>query len=243
MLAVLFAIFVVGSLLTSTLIFVEAIPNEPVTLIAAGVIHLVFAWLFFRAYGAYRSVHRLVHEGSGELFDVASAHRIQAERFRGLRLYFRLRRVQGLALCGLAREALDAGLDLRRDGDAPPQMRASALAAEAEANLLLGQPFWAERALAAAAALRGGDKDEDVRAVKARLAWVRGDATGAADALAGLTRAGAFPLTSATRARNLAWLADALHGQGREAEAARAAAKAARIAPRSHWGRIAARPR
>lgn len=243
MLAVLFAVFVVGSLLTSTLIFVEAIPNEPVTLAAAGGVHAVFAWIFFRAYGAYRSVHRLVHEGSGELFDVASAHRIQTERFRGLRLYFRLRRVQGLALCGMAHEALEAALDLKRDGDAPAPLRASALAAEAEANLLLEQPFWAERALAAAAAVRGGDKDEDVRAVNARLAWLRGDATAAADTLAGLTRAGSFPLTSATRARNLAWLADALQSQGREGEAARSAAKAARTAPRSYWGRIAARPR
>jgi hypothetical protein len=243
MLAVLFAVFVVGSLLTSTLIFVEAIPNEPVTLAAAGGIHVVFAWIFFRAYGAYRSVHRLVHEGSGELFDVASAYRIQSERFRGLRQYFRLRRAQGLALCGMAHEALEAALALRRDGDPPAQLRASALAAEAEANLLLGQPFWADRALAAATSLRGGDKDEDVRAVTARLAWLRGDARGAAESLSRLTRAGTFPLTTATRARNLAWLADALHSQGREAEAARAAAKAARTAPRSHWGRVAARPR
>ncbi|MEZ4266963.1 MAG: hypothetical protein R3F39_11335 [Myxococcota bacterium] len=243
MLALVFGIFVVGSLLTSTLIFVEAIPNEPVTLAAAGAIHVVFAWIFFRAYGAYRTVHRLVHEGSGELFDVASAHRIQTERFRGLRQYFRLRRVQGLALCGMPHEALEAASELRRDGETSAPLQASALAAEAEANLLLGQPFWAERALTSAVALRGGPSDEDVRAVQARLAWLRGDAEAAAESLGRLTRAGSFPLTSATRARNLAWLADALQSAGNTAEAARVAAKAVRTAPRSHWGRIAARPR
>ncbi|MCB9728578.1 MAG: hypothetical protein H6746_08880 [Deltaproteobacteria bacterium] len=243
MLALLFTIFVVGSLLTSTLIFFEAIPAEPVALAIAGGIHLVFAWLFFRAYGAYRSVHRLVHEGRGELFDVASAWRISRERFRGLRQYFRLRRVQGLALCGMAHEALEAATALRRDGKVPPALRASALAAEAEANLLLDQPFWAERSLAEAMTLRGGARDEDVRAVGARLAWVRGDAAAAAESLGALTRAGSFPLTAVTRARNLAWLADALASLGRRDEGAAFAARAARLAPRSYWGRAAARPR
>jgi hypothetical protein len=243
MLALLFGIFVVGSLLTSALIFVEAIPNEPITLAAAGAIHLVFAVVFFRAYGAYRSVHRLVHEGRGELFDVASAHRISSERFRGLRQYFRLRRVQGLALCAMPHEALAEAEALRRDGAVSGALKASALAAEAEANLLLGQPFWAERALAEAATVRGGAADDDVRAVAARLAWLRGDAASAAAALADVTRAGSFPLTSVVRARNLAWLADALRGLGRQAEAARAASRAVQTAPQSHWGREAARPR
>ncbi|MGM0575731.1 MAG: hypothetical protein ACQEXJ_08395 [Myxococcota bacterium] len=241
MLAVAFGLFVLGSLLVSGLLFFEVLPASPAVLGVIGGVHALFGFAFLRAYLRYRAVHRLVHEGQGELFELASAHRIARERFRGLRAHFRLRRVEGLALAGLGREALAAAEELRAHVDSKGTFRLDALAAEAEANLLMDRPWWAEQVLAEADEEQAAARHPGLVAVRSRLAWLRGDPDTASEGLSGVRRAGSFPLTAAVRARNLCWYAQALRDAGRREEAGCAFRRAARTAPRSYWGRLAAR--
>ncbi len=240
-LSILFGAVVFGSIATSALLFFEVLPGSPEVLGIVGGFHLLFGWVFIRGYTGYRAVHRLLYEGRGELFELAVAHRIERERFATFRDIFRVRRIMGLALSGLPRAALRAVEAVRTEGLEADWMRLEALSAEAEANALLGQAWWAERALDAAAGIKGADKHSGVRAVQARLDLDRGDAVAAEVALEGLLRAGYFPLTNVVRARNRCWYADALAAQGRVDEASRHYARAARTCPRSYWGRIASR--
>ncbi len=244
MLALLFAVLVLASLTTSMLLALDVIPGSPGALALIGGLHLLFGWAFLRGYLGYRALHRLVHEGRGELFDMAIGHRIAHGRFRGFRDHYRLRRIQGLALAGLPGKALEAAEDFRRHvtrTDRDSRLRAAAAAAEAD--LLLGQPWWAEQALDGVAGERDAAGHPAIAAVTARLAHARGDAADAADRLAGLTGAGHFPLTRAIRSRNLFWYGEALADLGRPAEAATAYRRAAKLAPTSMWGMRAARRR
>ena len=244
MLALIFAVLVLASLTTSLLLALDVIPGSPGALAWIGGLHLLFGWVFLRGYLGYRALHRLVFEGRGELFDMAIGHRIARGRFRGFRDHYRLRRIQGLALTGLGRQALHAAEDLRRHGTRLDRdSRLAAAAAQAEADLLLGQPWWAEQALESVASERGADAHEGISAVRARLAYLQGHTAQAAETLSQLTRAGRFPLTRVVRSRNLLWYAEALADLGRPADASDAFRRAARLAPASLWGLQAARRR
>lgn len=241
MLAVLFGVIVLASLGTSTLIALDVIPGSPGVLAIVGGAHALFGWLFLRGYLGYRALHRLVQEGQGELFDLAIGHRIAHGRFRGFRDHYRLRRIQGLTLTGLPRQALAAAEDYQRHARQDRHGRLETIAAEAAADLQLGQAWWAEEALRRATGVRGAEQHAELQAVRARLAHARGDAEQAATALAPLARAGFFPLTRVIRARNLCWYGEALEAVGRDADADAAFRRAVRAAPRSLWGRLAER--
>lgn len=241
MLTAFFVLFVLASLATSGALLVGVLPASPLVLAIAGGVHLVFGFFFFRGYFRFRGVHRLVDEGLGELFDLVSAHHARHHRFRALREHYQARRVQGLALTGMANETLEAAGNARELEGLPRDIRLSVLAAEAEANLEMAQPWWAERVLDEAAELGDEGRHAGLRAVRARLAQHRGAAQEAEESLSGLERVVAFPLTRAVRARNLAWRAEAVRELRDPEEAMRLLDEAARTAPQSLWGRRAAR--
>ncbi len=240
MLALAFGALVLGSLVVSALLFLEVLPASPGVLALIGGAHLMLAWAFFRAYGAYHALHRLVTDGQGELFELAVTQRITAARSPWFKAHYRLRRCQGLVASERPREALRALEALRAGARLRPEDRLTALAVEVEANLQLGQRWWAERALEAAQAAPEAARHAEVQAVAARVATERAPAE-AAQALAALSGARAFPLTRVVRARNILWQGDALARAGRPSEAMAAWRKAAKLAPASAYGQRAAR--
>lgn len=240
MLALLFSLIVLLSLGTSLGIFLEIIPATPGILAFITFVHIVFTWLFVRTYRRYHSLHRLVVEGQGELFSMAVSHLIGSSRFRQMRDHYRLRKCQGLVLSHLPLEALEA-VEQFGEVRSGREYKLSALAAEIEANLQLGQRFWVDRALERTQDLSGADKHEGIRAVRARVKALDGHADAAAEELAPLTNVRAFPLTKAYRARNLLWYGEALAESGRVDAARSALQKAAKVAPHSPYGKSAKR--
>jgi tetratricopeptide (TPR) repeat protein len=238
LLAVLFTLIVLGSLTSSALLHLEIIPASPAVLALVVGAHALFAGIFFRSYAVYRSLHRLIHEGHGELFDLAMSERVKRTRTTGFKTHLMLRHVQGLALAGRASQALMAARALLARKDARPGERVAALAAEAEANLQLGALHWASRALTNAEIyLTKGRPDREVQAVRARIALLQGAPEEAIRLLMPLQQVRAFPLTQLIQARNGVWLADAYEATGREEEAQRVRSQARRIAPSSFYVR------
>lgn len=240
MLALLFGLAVLSSLATTAAIGLGVLPASPFVMAIVFGAHAVFGLIFFRGYTNYRSLHRLVLEGRGELFELAIRHRIATNRFRGFRDHYRLRRVEGLTLTGLPLDALAAAEDHRRQVEGS-DTQLSAIAAEVDANLQLGQLWWARQRLQDAAGLKGVGKHDGITAVRARLAHLDGDADSAGTALAGLARSGEFPLTRVVRARNLFWLGEARTAGGDLDGARQAFKRAARVAPQSFYGEAATR--
>ncbi|MGB0589515.1 MAG: tetratricopeptide repeat protein [Myxococcota bacterium] len=242
MLAFLFGLAVLASLGTTALIGLDVLPASPLVMAIVFVAHGVFALGFFRGYGGYRALHRLVHEGRGELYDLAVRRSIDKARFREFRDHFKLRRIEGLALCGLGLRALEAAEEHRPlASNARVSTRLAAAAAEAEANLCLGQLEWARVSLDRVLEVRGHDEHPGIRAMRGRLAHCRGDHAGAASLLKAVKGAGEWPVKGAVTARNHTWYADALQGLGKAGEAAQAYRTAARVAPHSFWGAQAVR--
>jgi tetratricopeptide (TPR) repeat protein len=237
----LFSLIIAGSLATSLGLALELIPASPGVLALVFAVHLLLAWLFFRAYRRYHVLFALVLQGRGELFDLAITHLIATGRWRMLRDHFRLRRCQGLVLTGQPLQALGALDQLRRHARVGPQDALSAFAAEAEANLQLDQRYWAEQALAGAAALPGAAKQPDLAAIGARLLALQGDHAAAAEALRALLSARSCPLTKLVRSRNLLWYGQALDALGRRDEAERAWDLAVRAAPQGYYAAQAER--
>lgn len=243
-LAILFGLLVLGSLLTSGLLFFEVLPASPSVLSIVGGGHGLFAWFFFRGYVDYRSLHALVQEGRGELFELGIASRIRTGRFRGFRDHYRLRRVEGLVLAGMPEQSLRAAESFRSEIQRPGrEALLSATVAEAAANLDLGQTWWADRALHDVASMPGAASHRGLQTVLARHLFLEGDAAQAAEALSGLASYGPFPFRRVLRSRHQLWLGEALEASGRPSEAAEAYSAAERWAPRSHWGILAIRRR
>ncbi len=241
MLALLFGLAVLTSLATTAAIGLGVLPASPPVMGVVFGAHAIFGLFFFRGYTGYRALHRLIEEGRGELFDLGIRHRIATNRTRGFRDHYRLRRIEGLALTGLSLEALAAAEDHRRHVDAGPHGQLSALVAQAAANLQLGQLWWARRALSQADVIDGAQGHAGLAAVRGRLSHLEGDPTAARESLARLTGAGEFPLKRVVRARNLFWLGEAMGAGGDAQGAANAFGRAVRAAPRSYYGRSAAR--
>jgi len=235
LLAALFALIVLGSLTSSALLHLEIIPASPAVLVAILGVHGCFAWAFFRSYAIYRSVHRFILEGQGELFDLAMSARITRTRTSGFRVHLMLRHAQGLALAGRPTQALVAVTALLARSDIREGERVAALAARAEANLQLGTHDWARRALTEADTYGSAPANSEIQAIRARLAFLEGTPREAIHLLAPLTRLRAFPLTRLIQCRNGIWLADAMGAIGDVAEAQTTRARARGIAPRSHY--------
>jgi hypothetical protein len=242
MLAILFGLAVLASLGTTALIGLDILPASPVVMVVVFVAHGVFAIGFFRGYGGYRALHRLVHEGRGELYDLAVMHAIKRARFREFRDHFKLRRIEGLALCGLGLRALEAAERHRPlETDARTRTCLAAVAAETEANLSLGRLDWARYSLERASSLQGNARHPGVQAMRGRLAHCRGDHLRAAEILSTVRHAGEWPIKGAVVARNNTWYGEVLEALGRSDEAAMAYRTALRSAPHSFWGAQASR--
>jgi hypothetical protein len=242
MLAFLFGLAVLASLGTTAMIGLDILPASPFVMVVVFLAHGLFAIVFFRGYGGYRSLHRLVHEGRGELYDLAVSHSIERAMFREFRDHFKLRRVEGLALCGLGLRALEAA-EVHRplEPDARASTRLAAASAETEANLALGQLDWARASLERVHAIPGHERHPAVRAMRGRLAYCRGDHVSAVTLLEDVRNAGEWPVKGAVIARNNTWYAEALEALGRRDDAANAYRAAARTAPHSFWGAQATR--
>jgi hypothetical protein len=240
-LAGLFALWLVGSLAAIVLLVAGVIPGSPLALAAVFTPEVLFALGFFAAYLRYHALHRLVTDGLGELFDVAITETIARTRGRGFKNHYRLRRCQGLALAGLPQAALAASQELLRDAGIGERTRLSLSAVMAEANLELGQPHWAQLALEGPANQRQVSRHPDLAACRGRLATLGGEADRAVAVLAPLAGVQAFPMTRVVRARNAYWYGEALAAAGDAGAALKAFARARKLAPRSHYGRLAAR--
>lgn len=240
MVALLFFTFVVGSLSTSVLLLAEVIPATPAVLAVIGFVHVVFFVGFIKAYRAYHSLHRLLIDGQGELFDLAIGQLVATSRVRGLRDHYRLRRCQGLVHSGQSLEALQAAEQYRQHAKGGDSAELALIAAEAEANLQLVQSFWTRHGLGRARTISGSATHAGLQALEARLLHEEGHAVEAAARLSKLTRIRTFALTRVTRARNWLWYGEALAASGDGDAAERAYRKAARLAPHSYYGRIAA---
>ena len=242
MLAILFGLAVLISLGTTAAIGLDVLPASPTVIAVVFVAHGIFALGFFRGYGGYRALHRLVHEGRGELYDLAVSHAIERGFFREFRDHYKLRRIEGLALCGLAHRALDA-VEVHRPLEARARLstQLAAVAAEAEANLCLDRLDWARLALDRAVELKGYDTHPGLVAMRGRLAFRRGDLMRALALLQEVKGAGEWPVRGAVRARNQTWYGEVLEALGRRNEAIAAFRSARESAPRSYWGRQARR--
>ncbi len=246
MLVALFVAFFAVSLGSVAVLVLHLVPATPGLFVAIAGLNGLLAWMILRAYVRYHRVFRLVSDGAGELFDLAISHLEATARGRLLRQHYAARRAQGLVAAGDPLGALAAVERLTSAPRLRPEERLNARVVEVEANLLLDQRFWAERALTQARALAGAQRHAGLRAVEARLRHLDGDATGAAQALRPLTgrwwcTAHHFPLQRVTRVRNLLWLGEALAAAGRHGQARRALELARRLAPASWYGRAAAR--
>ena len=241
MLAFLFTLAILASLGTTALIGLDVLPASPLVISVVFSAHALFALGFFRGYSGYRSLHRLVLEGRGELYDIAVTHRIETGWFREFREHFRLRRLEGLALCGLSSRALEAAEAHRYGAGSHRGTRLAAVAAEAEANLDLGRLGWAALRLEEARDARGYERHPGIRAMRGRLAHLRGASEQAVSLLEQVDRAGEWPLGAVTQARNNAWLGDALAAANRVDGARAAYGRAVKAAPKSYWGQRAKR--
>ncbi len=246
MLVVLFAVFFAVSLGSVAVLVFHLIPATPGLFFAIAGLNGLLAWMILRAYLRYHRVFQLVGDGAGELFDLAISHLEATARGRLLRQHYGARRAQGLVAAGDALGALAAAERLTSQPRLRDEEHLNARVAEVEANLQLGQRYWADRALAQARALPGARRHPGLRAVEARLRHLDGDPAGAAAALRPLTgrwwtTANHFPLQRVVRVRNLLWLGEALAAAGQPVEARRALEEAARTAPESFYGRAAAR--
>lgn len=246
MLIVLFVAFFAVSLGSVAVLVLHLLPATPGLFIAIAGLNSLLAWMILRAYLRYYRVFHLVSDGAGELFDLAISHLEGTARGRLLRHHYGARRAQGLVASGDALGALAAVERLTSQPRLRAEERLNARVTEVEANLLLDQRFWADRALAQARALPGARRHPGLRAVEARVSHLDGDAAGAAQALRPLTgrwwaTANHFPLQRVTRARNLLWRGEALAAAGDHAQARRALEAARGAAPASFYGQAAAR--
>jgi Flp pilus assembly protein TadD len=233
---------VLSSLMISGALYFDVVAASPLFLLLVGGVHLVFAFVFYKAYRHYHAVHRLVTVGRGELFLLAISNLILSTRIRAFRDHYRLRKCQGLALTGQPLEALSATEEYRREVKRPEQYALDVVAVEIEANIQLGQLTWSEEALERAQELKGYHDHEGLRAVVARLQFENGDAAGAVKVLAHLLHAKDWSMTKSIRARNLFWYGQALMKNGQETEARIALKKAYKQAPESFYGQLASRP-
>ena len=241
MLAFLFGLAVVASLLTTAMIGLDILPASPLVMAIVFGAHAVFGVFFFKGYSDYRALHRLLLEGRGELFDLAIAHRIKATRFAEFRSHYALRRLQGLALSGQALQAIEVAQqqdDLLRRAS---RNKLDVAVALIDANLQLGAKGWAKRILDEAEQLPGATGHLGLRAAKGRCAFLSGDLGAAEELLEGVRGDGQFPLTQLTRSRNLCWLGQLHLKLGNPGVAGRDLSRAIKVAPESFWGKRARR--
>lgn len=243
MLVLLFTVWVLGNLFLAAALATGFIPGSPPVLVAVFLPNLVLFGFFLRGYRQYNSLFKLVRAGQGELFDLAVSHLVARTKTRMLADHYRMRRCQGLALSGQPLGCL-AALDQFWAKTRPGSWdRVRARLAAVQANLELGQLFWAEKEFAALEGEKKLSKEPDVAAVKARLLFVQGDSAGAAEALRPTVNARTWPFRKVVRARNMLWYAEALEALGRHDEAAAMLGLAVRAAGESHFGRQAAHKR
>ncbi len=246
MVVVLFGAFFLVSLGSLAVLGLDLVPPTPGLFFAIALLNGLLAWMIFRAYRRYHQVFRLVNDGAGELFDLSISHLIGGARGRLLRDHYRVRRAQGLVAAGDALGALAVIERLHATGRLRPDELLGTLAAEAEANLALDQPFWVDRALARAESIRGHRRHPSLRALRAHLVHRAGDPARAAIELAPLvgrlhTSLKHFPLARVTRTRNILGYGEALAAAGRGDEARHTLALAHRLAPASFYGQATAR--
>lgn len=242
LLAALFGLAVAGSLATSTLLHLEVLEASPGVLALILLLHGVFGGFFFKGYMDYRTLHRLVGQGRGELFSYAIGVLTERVWLPGFADHYRLRHVQGNLLAGLPGRALEAAEDfqgLARDPRRRDEL--DLLTAHLIANIEMGRLWWAEKSLERAQAHPSASTHTGLGAAVARLAWLRGDPQSAADALAQLPSEARWPFGAVVEARRQVWLGDALHDSGQETEAAQAYKRAITLAPESFWGEEASR--
>lgn len=240
MLILLFLIWVVGNLFLAVALAAGIIPGSPPVLAAIFIPNLIIFGFFFRGYRRYSSLFKLVRDGQGELFDLAVSHLVSATRTKLLKDHYRLRRCQGLVLTGKPLEALGALDQFWRDAKPGSWDRVRARLAAVQANLALGQTYWAEQELAMARDEKRASKELDFRAIEARLKLEQGDAEGAAEMLRKELGTRVWPFVKTVKARNLFWYAEALQKLGRTDEAIATLALCIRAGDKTHYGREAA---
>ncbi len=242
LLAALFGLAVAGSLATSALLHLEIIEASPAVLTLILCLHGLFGGFFFKGYMDYRTLHRLVGQGRGELFSYAIGVLIQRVRLPGFADHYRLRHVQGTLLAGLPDRALEAAETFRGEVSSPRfRDELDVMTGKVIANIEMGRRWWAEQSMEIARSHPNASNHRGLEAAAARLAWLRGDPATAAQSLAELPNEPRWPFGPVVEARRQVWLADALRDSGREGDAARAYERAVTLAPHSFWGEEARR--
>ena len=241
LLAFLFGVVVVASLVTTAMIGLDILPASPVVMAIVFGAHAVFGVFFFKGYSDYRALHRLLMEGRGELYDLAIAHRIKPSRFREFRSHYALRRLQGLALTGQPLQAIEVAQQQEELLLANHRQRLDVAAALIDVNLQLDTREWARRLLDEAEELPGAQGHLGLQAARGRYAFQAGDLSTAERLLEGARRDGQFPLSQLMKARNLCWIGQLRLRQGDTVAAARELSQAVKMAPDSYWGRRARR--
>ncbi len=237
LLAALFVLAVAGSLATSTLLHLEILEASPGILAVVVGAHLLFGGFFLKGYLDYRTLHRLVGQGKGELFSYVIGVLAQRTRMPGFSEHYRMRHVQGALLAGLPGRALDAAETFHNEvKSARESDELDVLAGQVIANAELGRRWWAEQSLELARGRASSESHRGMAAATARLAWLRGDAATAVEMLQELPTEPRWPFGPVAEARRQVWLADALRDSGRSPEAELAYARAIELAPESHWG-------
>ena len=244
LLAALFGLAVLGSLTTSTLLHLEILEASPGVLALIVTTHGLFGAFFFKGYMDYRTLHRLVGQGRGELFSYVIGVLAQRAWLPGFSDHYRMRHVQGALLAGLPSRALDAADAFYGEVKGPRQAdELDVLTGRVVANIEMGRRWWAEQSLERARAHPGAEAHRGLEAATARLAWLSGDAGAAAKVLAQLPSEPRWPFGPVVEARRQVWLADALRDSGDAAGATEAYESAIQLAPESFWGEEARRCR
>jgi predicted negative regulator of RcsB-dependent stress response len=226
------------------LLHLEVLEASPGVLALILCLHGLFGGFFFKGYMDYRTLHRLVGQGRGELFSYAIGVLTQRVWLPGFADHYRLRHVQGTLLAGLPGRALEAAETFRGEVESPRRRdELDVLTAQLIANIEMGQRWWAEQSLEQAQAHPSASKHRGLEAAIARLAWLRGDPHAAAEALASLPEEARWPFGAVVEARRQVWLGDALRDSGKQADATHAYERAITLAPDSFWGGEARRCR
>jgi hypothetical protein len=242
LLAALFGLAVAGSLATSTLLHLEVIEASPGVLALILCLHGLFGAFFFKGYRDYRTLHRLVGQGRGELFSYAIGVLTERVWLPGFADHYRLRHVQGALLAGLPDRALEAAETFHGEVASPRSRdELEVMTAEVIANIEMGRCWWAEQSLERARAHPNAAQHRGLEAAAARLAWLRGDPQTAAQMLTELPNEARWPFGPVVEARRQVWLADALRDSGRQPDAVDAYKLAILLAPWSFWGEEARR--
>ncbi len=244
LLAALFGLAVVGSLTTSALLHLEILEASPGVLALILTAHAIFGGFFLKGYLDYRTLHRLVGQGRGELFSYAISVLAQRTRLPGFSDHYRVRHVQGALLAGLPNRALDAVSTFEGEVTEPRASDAlDVMTGQVIANIEMGRRWWAEQSLERAKAHPQAERHRGLEAATARLAWLRGDSDSAVSILSEMPEAAKWPFGPVSEARRQVWLGDALRDSGKMDSAREAFARAIALSPHSFWGEEARRLR